>query len=301
MGRCLGLVVVLAGCGRVNFDPLAGDGGPSDDGAGAVTCWPAWKAGTPSIGAPRQLTELGAGIRRGDPSPMRDALTLYYYEDATTAELHYATRTDRSATWTPRGLIPELASTDNNTKLTVTADGLTGVFASTRVGNASYALWMTTRTAASGSFGAPTQSQLAPVNIAGDNLDPHIASDGLHLYFAPDPGTGQQIVVASRATSADVFATDRVMTELAMPDTYSDPTVSPDELVIAYAAQLNAQLFYAVRTDRTQPFGAPQLVPNVNGGAGRQTDVELTHDGCEIYFSSTRSGTKDVYVSVVTP
>ena len=306
MGRCLGLVVVLAGCGRVNFDPLArgdgdGDSGTTGDGAVATDCWPAWKAGTMQVGTPRLLTELGATVKRGDPSPTPDGLTLYYVEEVTDSELHVATRSQLGDPWTPRGLITELSSPNIDTKLTMTADGLTGVYASNRVTGADTDIWMVTRSTPTGTFNTPTTTLLTGVNTTNSEFDPHLTADGLHLYYAPDVGTGQIIKLAVRDTTAVAFTPFRDLTELAMPDSYSDPTVSPDELVIAYAAQLNAKLYYAVRTDRTQPFGAPQLVPNVNGGTGRQTDVELTSDGCELYSSSTRSGTKEIYVSVVTP
>ncbi|MNC99177.1 hypothetical protein D3C83_173710 [compost metagenome] len=63
----------------------------------------------------------------------------------------------------------------------------------------------------------------------------------------------------------------------------------------------NAMLFYATRTNKAIPFSAPVAIPSVHGTTGRETDAELSSDGCELYFSSTRSGTKDLYVATITP
>ena len=132
-----------------------------------------------------------------------------------------------------------------------------------------------------------------------DDYDPHITPDGLDLYYAPNQGSGQAIVFASRASTSDSFAVVRTMTELSTPP-YSDPSVSPDELVIAFATGSPADLYMATRTDRTDQFQTPVRVPTVNSTA-RETDSELTHDGCQLYFSSDRTGNREIYVADVIP
>ena len=294
--RVLLVTVGVAACGRVNFDLFdPGDGG-SDDGSTGVTCWPAWRSQTVRLTAPRQLTELG-GVQHGDPAPSFDSLTLYYVEEVSDAEIHFATRPDRGSVWTPHGLISELSSPQIDVKLTLSADGLNGVFSSDRT-MTNVELWHVTRASTSVAFETPTLSLTANLNTGFDDFDPHLSASGLHLYFAPGLGNGQEIRLGTRAAVGDAFVLDRTLVELAQPITYSDPSVSPDELVIVFAALTSGELFYASRGSTSVDFGAPVLVPDVDGG-GRQTDVEITSDGCELYFSSTRTGPKQIFVSTV--
>ena len=177
---------------------------------------------------------------------------------------------------------------------------MSGVFSSDRNGGAD--LFVAARSAAPDSWAVlGSQTVVQGLNSAQDEFDPDLTADGLHLYYAPDPGGGQQIVVAARQDVMSPFTVDRIVSELALGTTYSDPTLSPDELVIAYAAMSNAMLFYATRTTKTATFGTPVAIPSVHGTIGRETDAELSSDGCELYFSSTRSGGKDIYVSVIVP
>jgi Tol biopolymer transport system component len=295
------VALVLAGCGRLHFADLVDRdaAGDTTDSGVAVDCWAGWRAHTVVVQPPRLVDELVTGQPHGDPSLSADGLTLYYTLATASSDLLLAARPGLTDRWTPVGPISELNTTSAESKLSVSADGLTGVFTSNRA-STDTELFLTSRTSATATWAAPSRQLLSPVNTPGDDFDPFLTGDGLRVYFAPDPGTGQHIRTAVRPDVASAFALDRDVVELAMTTTYSDPTLSPDQLVIAYAANPMAMLFYATRTSTTVPFGTPVAVPSVNGG-GRQTDVELSRDGCEIYFGSTRSGQKEVYVSVVTP
>jgi Tol biopolymer transport system component len=293
-------LLAVAGCGRIAFDPL-GDpvsDGANDDGVIAADCWAAWRAGTVTVGAPRLLDELSqAGIPAGDPSLSGDGLTLYFMR-GTPPNIYYATRPTRTSRWTEVGPLSMLNTTSSETKLTVTADNTGGVFSSDRSGGTD--LFLASRESGEWVL-APSQANVAPLNSVSDEYDPDLTADGLHLYYAPDPGSGQRIVVASRLDKTSAFTMERIVSELAIGTTYSDPSLSPDELVIAFAAMTNAMLFYATRTNKAIPFSAPVAIPSVHGPTGRETDSELSSDGCELYFSSTRSGAKDLYVSAVSP
>jgi Tol biopolymer transport system component len=199
--------------------------------------------------------------------------------------------------WTPQGAVTSLAGPGIDAKLTLSSDGLVGVFASDR-GGAGVDYYGVTRASPTTMFDLPVV--LANVSTTLDDFDPHLTPNGLALYFAPNVGGGQAVEFASRPSVTAPFGGVRILSEIAQTGTFSDPSVSPDELVIAYAGLSNAQLFYAVRSDTSSNFGTPVLIPDINGGTGRQTDVEITVDGCEIYFSSTRSSpNKQVYVATV--
>lgn len=299
MRGCVVVLLLAAGCGRIDFDELTTGDSQTSDGV-AAGCWASWRSGAVAVQAPRMLDELSTGVSLGDPSLSGDALTLYYTRADASVDLHVATRAAIGDRWTPVGAISELDMASDDTKLTVTSDGLTGVFASNRA-STDIELFMTSRSATTDPWGTPTRTPLTSINTPQDDYDPDFTADGLHLYFAPNPGTGQQIVSAVRSSLTATFVTERVVDELAMGTTYSDPTLSPDELVIAYAANSAAMLYYATRASRADRFGPPVTIPMVNGGTGRQTDAELSADGCELYFSSTRTGTKELYVATIQP
>jgi len=292
--RAVVVCLVVLGCGRLRFEPATGG-----DSAADATCWPAWRDGSVTLSAPREITELSSGFPQADPSPSYDGLTLYYVVAEGNSDLYYATRATTQDPWTGRGPISELDTTSTETKLTVTRDGLTGVYSSDRNGSMNNDLWATTRATAGAQWGAPTQVPVAGLETSRDDYDPHLTPDGSSLYYAPQqPSGGQAIVQTSRATTADPFAIVRTLTELSTPP-YSDPTVSPDELVIVFVTGAQADLYMATRTDRLAMFGPVTPVPGVNDPVAHDADSELSPDGCTLYFSSDRTGTKDLYVADV--
>ncbi|MDQ3366186.1 MAG: hypothetical protein M3680_12235 [Myxococcota bacterium] len=59
-------------------------------------------------------------------------------------------------------------------------------------------------------------------------------------------------------------------------------------------------LWYATRATATDGFTAPQLVPGVNT-TGLDYSGFVRPDGCELFFSSNRDGSDDLFVSEITP
>jgi len=293
-------VVVLVGCGRISFDPLAANG--ANDGAtdgGANTCWSAWMDGSFMPSPPRRLDELVTGSPLSDPSLSADGLTLYYVTSASgNNEIARATRPALRAAWTPAGVIPELSDPNPDTKLTLTADGTIGVIASAR-GGADFELYTVTRPNTSSPFGAPTKTHVTALETTRDEFDPHISNDGLRLYWAPiKPTGGQHSILASRAAVTDDFAMDRLLDDI---NDAADPALSPDELVITWSFGGPSDVLYATRATTADMFGAKQMVPVINSTTGHDVDAEMTYDGCEIFFASNRLGIREIYTSIITP
>jgi Tol biopolymer transport system component len=290
-------VVLLAGCGRIAFDPL--ETTPDTATGGATGCWPAWMDGSFSPSPPRRLDELVTGSPLSDPSLSSDGLTLYYVTAASgNSEVARATRTALRAPWTPAGVIAELSNPNADTKLTLAANGQIGIFASAR-GGADFELYMVTRPDATSAFATPTKTHVTALETTRDEFDPHISSDGLRIYWAPIKATGgQHSILASRASVTDDFAIERMLDEI---NDSADPALSPDELVITMSFGGPSDILYATRASTSDPFGTRQPLPVINSTTGHDVDAEMTADGCEIFFASNRAGTREIYTAIMVP
>jgi Tol biopolymer transport system component len=303
--RCAPLVILLAAC-RFGFDERTGGdgGGDGSDGAGPdVTfgdCWSAWRTGPLSLSPPILLSQVSSStLHDGDPWLSTNGLALYI---AQAGELFVATRPDRYSPFGPVVAIAELNSPGDETKLSMTADELVVVWSTNRQGSQGYDLWEATRTSTALPFGPPTQMTLGQVNDSLEQFDPHISGDGLRLYYAPLNGPNQFVDFAVRASRTSNFGAPTNVTDLGT-NRNGDPSLSPDELVIAYSARLQVgdplTIWYATRSDTSQLFANARRIPGINDGTLHDQDPALSFDGCELFFSSSRTGNAELYVSVV--
>ena len=151
---------------------------------------------------------------------------------------------------------------------------------------------------------------MANVDNPGVNhYDPFLSADGRHLYYAPTvPPNGQQIVMATRGDITANFSSGQVVTSIKATSSGvkdADPAVSLDEKIIVFSSDRSGttggtDLWYATRTDATQDFGAPRLIPNVNSD-DNDGDPFLSADGCTLYFASERKtgDNFDLYTATV--
>jgi Tol biopolymer transport system component len=239
------------------------------------------------------MVEAVANMQAHEPSLSTDGRTLYF---TLSSNLYVMRRADRDAAWDPALSLEANISTGNEGRLTTSGDEMFAVFVSARDGNVD--LWSTKRTTPNGNFQMPAQSYVDALRSSSVNdLDPELSGDALRLYYAPYDGN-QTIVVASRATRSDPFARPVTLSELQISSAVGDPTLSPDELVIAFSSGATIEendIYFAVRPDRSSPFRSIAKVPGVNIDSVGEWDVELSSDGCEMYFVSDRSGATELY------
>ena len=286
----------LVGCGRFGFADRETAGEDAAPTAAAV-CWPAWQDGSPPLSAPLRIAELASSRRQSNPSLSPDDLTLYF--DAN-GDLFASHRNARDAPWQAPLRIDALASTATESRMTTSDGGEFAVFVSSRAGTSD--LWTATRADARAEFADPTPGVVAALNTDAAELDPELSTDGLSLYYAPYDGVGQLILVASRANASAAFGDPHVLNELQISIAVADPSLSPDETVLAFssgATMPDNELFVATRRDRASPFGPPVPLAALNVDGVSDGDVELSSDGCEVYFTSDRSGLAELYVATV--
>jgi Tol biopolymer transport system component len=89
---------------------------------------------------------------------------------------------------------------------------------------------------------------------------------------------------------------------IALPNV-ADASLSPDELVIVYGAgtvggQVDFKLYFATRASTADAFAGNQMLVDLESSAS-DGDPALSHDGCSLYFSSSRSGMRDLFVADV--
>jgi Tol biopolymer transport system component len=139
------------------------------------------------------------------------------------------------------------------------------------------------------------------VNDGMSQHDPELSDDGLRMYYAPNPGGGQRVHLATRATRGDPFGPGAELAALT-PAITVDPTLSPDELVLVYAGTPDVgttpvDLYYATRSSTALEFTNPMPLTALNTTT-QDADPALSADGCELVFASNRGagGDRDIYI-----
>lgn len=313
MLRWMVAALALAGCGRTGFDPIidAGDAGEAavDDGPLTTGCWPAWRAGTISVSDPVLVTELASASDDLNPFMHADDQQLHFTRGSINVRDVFVAR--RAGRGQPFGtaMAVSVNTTGDEGRLSLTADGLLAAFTSDRNPATSVdELWFAERPDLQTPFGLASQSEIAAILNTANQSDAELSPDGLRLYWADarTPSVIQRIYVAERASRTEAFGPAALVPGLPAQDT-ADPTLSPDELVIVVSIETGGSnindLFFATRNTRTEPFSTPAIVPRVNSLLVNidDADASLSDDGCELWFSSVRTATRDIYVSTISP
>jgi hypothetical protein len=273
------------------------------DASSTPTCWNAWRSGAPVLSAPAAVTELASSLSTLDPTLSSDGLTIYFSRGASgNADLFTATRATRTSPFGASTAVAELNSTNDDLRLTVSADGLTGIF-SRRVSSFDINLYQVTRAAVSDPWGTPTTMPFPLVDDINYQLDPELSVDGLVLYYSQlnQIGTATQIIGrVSRTAITAIFGTPSQLAITGATGAVADPVPSPDELALVYTNA--SDLYLATRAVPSGSFSSPIALTAVNSTAN-DGDAELSRDGCELFFSSDRviSGTRAIYRATVTP
>jgi hypothetical protein len=299
------LLICLAAC-RVGFDArTTGDGDidAPDDGArpdiAFGNCWPAWRTGSVALSTPVPLAQLNSPLHEGDPSLSADALNLYF---AQAGDLYVTSRADRYAAFGPATAVAELNSPGDETKLSMTADGLVAVWSTDRTGSQGYDLWESSRMSPTAAFAGATQTSFAQVNDNANQFDPHLSGDGLRLYLSPQIAMIQIVKVATRTSLVASFGPPVEVLDLGANRTV-DPSLSPDELVMVYSAHASAaqplNVWYATRASTADAFSNAQRLASINDGTIHDQDPVVSSDGCELLFARQTAVSADLFMSVV--
>jgi hypothetical protein len=318
--RVFAIVLTVAAC---NYSPspvqnTATDGqpegdGPEGDGPGDAppdsfvgpppsACVTRWLTGDLDFSNPAFLPQnlgiLATTVRERDPFLSSDELMIFFTRPGSggDSDIVFAERPSIGAPFGGTGAATSLNdNTGNESKVTMTANDLTGIVASGRGGGeGGVDFWQATRGAAGDqAFPALNQDFLGEINDAGDQQDPFLSGDGLRLYLSS--GSPQKLLVAARASLTASFGTAVEIANIGSATGDADPTLSGDERVIVFTSNRgggdgSTDLWYATRPERDQPFTTPINLGQVNG-SDADGDAHLSADGCRLYFSSDRQAT----------
>jgi hypothetical protein len=276
---------------------IDGDSSSPDDvlGVDAPTdCYQRWFAGTIRFDTPIEVPNVNSAVYDRDPFLSPDELTLWLSSgrNGTDAAVYKAKRTNLTSTFSMPMIDTDFDSTDDESKLSITSNGLVAVVGSNRGSSQGIDVWETQRTTTGDNWPALSRSRTGNVNTNGADHDPTISADGLTLYLSPDTQSPQRLVSAKRTTVTGNFAAPVEITELndASAGT-ADPSPSPDERIILFASgrtiaggPLEGNLWYSTRASKNVAWNAPTAVPDVNMDLP-EGDPHLSTDGCRIYFS----------------
>jgi len=218
------------------------------------------------------------------------------------SELAQASRAKKGLGFSGRTLVTALNSPADETRPSLTADGLTLYFSTNRTPSNNYDIYVSRRDSAAEVFAST--SPVDGLSSTQFEADAYVTVNG-DLYFVmknPSPPTDRRIVVARR-TMTGAFAGPSVIAELDEPSSDQGwPVITRDERTIYFSSDVdgNDDIWMATRASASGTFGAPRAVEELNTST---MDVPnwISADGCRLYYSSDRGGTSDIWIASRAP
>jgi len=269
---------------------------------GASTHWGACELPNDwTFQAPERLSGFGLGGDLWGPASFDDGRSLVFGADPT-ENLYLATRSDRGAVFSAATPIDALNTPSLDGTPFVTYDASELYFYSNRpggVGNRD--IWFATASSAAWA----TPRVLANVNTASDEQNPWVSPDGLSIVFDSNRPGGlgaADVWLARRSARTGAFGAPVNLTELNTSASDEGAALTSDGLTIFFASsrpggQGDLDIWLATRRDTNNAFSPPRNLVGVNSGA-LELDLGLSPDGRELFFSSSREGSQQLYRAV---
>jgi Tol biopolymer transport system component len=274
-------LALLAGCGRIGFAVVSnGDATPR------CTQWGPFDP-------PVQHPELSSIWDDWGPSISLDDTTFYRSDWSSTTSLFGVSVYQRAAPGLAFAGPTRLSLESANTwayEPSISRDGNTLYLGMGQAG-AEY-LGFATRTGPMSFSVAQAIPELR--QASGFQNAPWISPDELRLYFSgnnvvPAAGNGEQLAVATRASTGDPFGAPELLGGVQSPQDESSPGLSQDELELFFVSNRPGgvggyDLYRATRTDRTAAFDTVEALTQLSSARDEQ-DPELSADGTTLYYT----------------
>lgn len=312
-------VLLLCGCGRLWFEPVAdasadatndatADASRGPDASNdAATDTDANDAATdaqaPSCtwSAPEEITGLNVTGALWGPTLSQDGLTLYFARaEGSEEEILVATRPDRGTAFNPATVVPGIQSMQLDGTPHLSSDERTLYFFSTRPGGVGGRdIWYATRGSSSDPFGAP--NLLPNVNTSDTEYVPRVSPDSLTVWVSSGRSGGSgsmDIWTSTRSSRTENFPALRLWSEINSPSFEAAVTFSSDGLFVVFASDRGSSqqldLWMATRESTTAPFGTPESIALANTSEN-EGDPILSADDSELFYSSVRDGSRKLW------
>jgi len=209
---------------------------------------------------------------------------------------------------TPTNLGPGINTTYGEEGPSISADGLSIYFQSSRPGGqGSWDIWVSTRQTKDAEWGPP--ENLGPtVNTPSLEGSPFISADGLSLYFTSNHPGGQggwDIYVTTRATKADKWGIPVNLSGINGPSNDCDASISSDGLEIYFVSDRaggsgSLDLWVTNRATLSDLWGPPVNLGSIVNSSSYDYWPSISSDGLSLFFTSNRPGgygPDDVYMT----
>jgi Tol biopolymer transport system component len=287
-------LVLLCGCGRIGFTVLP-------DAAVTAACEQAWLT-SPTFGPPDLLSTVNlpaSADHEITPFLASNELDLYFSSDrnGTDYDNYVASRATPTDPFGTPTAVTELASPADEMGVTLSRDRLTAYFVTSREGQ--FDMWRATRPSTDQPFG--NLASLSAISSPATEYNPILSYDERELWFAAKDRAGNvggtDIWRATRATLDDEFGQPEPVLELDTAAEQASPSLIATGRVIVFTngPSSNFDLWYATRASTDVPFDPPQPIPGINSSRTEYTPF-LRPDGCELFFTSSATGSEDIRV-----
>jgi hypothetical protein len=284
VGRFVIVTLLASACGRMGFDERRNASG---DGAVADACqFGPWTK-------PTLIAELSTDYEEYEPGISADGNTVAWSSDRPGTlgglDLWMATRASAGSPFDPAVHLTAQSSAGSDESPSLSVDGLTLLFASTRTNPGS--LYMSQRATTSDAFGPPTDV-VGPFGQFTALGGPKLTHDGLTLYFdalgGGGPG-GWDIWSTSRATLNDPWGMPVLVPGVNSPADDGNPFLDVDGLTIYFVTsrfEAQGDLAVATRPDLMSPFSTPTILQDVQFGPGvGEYGADMSDDGKTMILS----------------
>ncbi len=210
---------------------------------------------------------------------------------------------------TPTNLGPTVNSSGANSSPSISFDGLTLFYDSTRSGGSGDAdVWIIRRETKHDDWGEPINLG-STINCPTVDGNPGISADGLSLFFDSDrPGGsgGRDIWLSTRETTNDPWGEPVNLGSTINSSSYdAQPSISADGLSLFFISERSGgyggrDIWLTTRETTNEPWGEPVNLGSTVNCSVRDNSPSISTDGMSLIFESSRpggSGSRDIWLT----
>lgn len=251
------------------------------------------------FGPPTLLAELSdPDAEDEDPSLTADSLELYFRSNrAGSDDIWVSRRAATTDAWGPPDPVNELNSPESEQTPSVSLDGLTLWFSSTRPSaHSGMDIWVSERGSRDDSWAEPTQ--VLELNTDDAEIGPATDEGDLIMMFGTnrDPAGSWDTYTASRPDRSSVWGSATLATGFNTSWSDWDVFVNGGGRQVFFISDRagDDDIYRATRATLARPFANVEPLTELNTSF-QETDPTLSADGRLILFASNRSGNPEIY------
>ena len=290
------LILLLAGCGRVAFEPLEIDA--------AFDPCAAERADLGAFGIPQRIAVTSTADVEDDPVLSPDGLEMYFASNRTGSvggeDIYVARRSSPADPWTTIDLVPLLSSNANDNTPAMSSDGLEMWVVSARAGGpGNEDIWVSVRSSTTAPWPAPVL--VNELSSTAQERGPAPYADDLRMVFhstRPGGSGGTDFWESTRTSRGTAWTPPVLLSSVNTAGSELHPWLSPCGLRMFFQADrggLGGMDFFVVeRAAVTDAFGPERRLDDLST-LDYDQDIHVSRDLRHVVFSSDVSGDGELY------